>query len=226
VIVPPWLSHLPTDRRGLPVPWVNAWGPEDPSRVRIDRELLPWNWGLSIDSWGMFIDDDRDAGPDFTRQEPGRQRRAVLEGLCQVCARPVPWSRRWLVVAGLSVERIEVDGRSVPVVVEPWLCQRCAEFAVTVCPALIRRTREEDLTLVEVTSKRQVEVFMSRGWVEGALEAESRRLRPFMWAKIALTGVRIEATAARTCADCAGPVEAGYVRCRDCRRRLARIRTG
>lgn len=76
-------------------------------------------------------------------------------------------------------------------VTEPWLDRRCAEFALNVCPALIRRTREERLTLVPITSKRQVQLVVSTGWVEGPLEAESRQVQPAMWAKLALTDVRI-----------------------------------
>lgn len=181
----PWLSHLRRDRRGLPVPWINAWGLEDPERMRVDYDR-------AVRHWALFCDDDPDGEPDFTRQNMGRQREAVMGGLCQVCARLVPWSRRRLVVAALSVETVDVPelGR-VPVVTEPWLCQRCAEFAVTVCPALIRRSRDEQLQIVEITSRRQVRVVLSHGYVDGPLEARSRELGAYMWAKILLLGLDI-----------------------------------
>jgi hypothetical protein len=179
----PWLNHLRRDRRGICVPWINAWGGEDLARARIV-------WDRHIPGWALTMDDDPDGAPDFTRQHMGRQRQAVLEGLCQVCARPVPWSRRRLVLAALSMEVVTVNGGGrVPVVTEPWLCQRCAEFAVTVCPALIRRTREEELHIVTVTSKRQVRIVTSVGYVDGPLEARCRELRTVMWAKIQVLNV-------------------------------------
>ena len=58
VDIPPWLSHLRTDRRGLPVPWVNRWGPEVQlacSRGWVDgpceaesRRVMPAIWGEII----------------------------------------------------------------------------------------------------------------------------------------------------------------------------------
>ena len=187
--VPPWLTHLRRDRRGIPVPTINTWGHEsDVTRWRIAHDS-------HVGRPGVYFDDDPDAPPDFTHQNPGRQREAVLDGRCQVCWRDVPWSRRRLVIADLSVSWIDLPaapGRQVPVVTEPWLCERCATFAVRVCPALIRRTRDEHLTVVEVTSRRDVEIVISHGWIEGPLEEESRRVQPAMWVKILLLRHRIE----------------------------------
>lgn len=183
--LPAHLAHLRTDRRGLPVPYVNRWGTgEDFDRLTIDHDS-------SVDMPGVFYRDlDLDV-PDFMTQNMGRQRECMANGLCQVCGREVPWSRRFLVVAGLSVETIQLGHRRVPVVTEPWLDQKCAEFALKICPALIRRTRDEKLTLVPITSKRDVQLVVSTGWVEGPLEAESRRVLPAMWAKLALTSTRL-----------------------------------
>jgi hypothetical protein len=182
----PWLKHLRTDRRGLPVPYVNAWGTHDleteARRLAVRRD--PW---LGVD--GVFLDDADQDVPDFTRQNMGRQREVMLRGLCQVCGRHVPWSRRWLVVAGMSVEVIDYEGRQVPVVFEPWLDRRCLDLALKYCPALIRRTREEELHPVEVTSKRQVLQFTSVGWVEGELEEQTKANPPAMWVKLALLHV-------------------------------------
>ncbi len=185
--VPEWLQHLRTDRRGLPVPYVNRWGLVD------DPALLSIEYDMHVRGPGVFYDDRAETEPDFTRQHVARQRECMSAGLCQVCAHPVPWSRRFLVVAGLSVERIHLAGREVAVVTEPWLCERCAHFATSTCPALIRRTRDEDLTLIPITSKRDVQMIASRGWVEGPLEEHSREVQPAMWVKLALTGVRLEA---------------------------------
>jgi hypothetical protein len=110
----PWLSHLRRDRRGLPVPYVNRWGSEDLHRVTIAYDP-------HVRQRAAFLDDSQETVPDFTAQNMGRQRRCMVAGLCQVCARPVPWSRRNLVIAPNSVEQITVGNRLVSVVFEPWL---------------------------------------------------------------------------------------------------------
>lgn len=184
--IPDFLSHLRTDRRGLPVPYVNRWGKEE----LLDRLSIEHDRRVGMAAV-FYRDDDLDE-PDFTAQNMGRQRECIVDGLCQVCGRFVPWSRRFLVVAALSVKTIKLGAQRVPVVTEPWLDQRCAEFALSLCPALIRRTRDEKLTLVPVTSKRDVKLGAERGWIEGPLEAESKRIAPITWAELHLTGVRIE----------------------------------
>jgi hypothetical protein len=139
----------------------------------------------------VFLDDSQETMPDFTAQNMGRQRRCMVAGLCQVCARPVPWSRRNLVIAPNSVEQVTVGGRLVPVVFEPWLDDRCAEIATKWCPALIRRRREEQLAVVQVRSQREAQMVVSRGWIDGPLEAETRGDPVAMWVKVALLKVQI-----------------------------------
>lgn len=179
-----WLAHLRTDRRGLPVPYVNVWGNEAELPVRVEHDV-------NVRARAVFTDDSGQVVPDFTRQCMQRQRECVVQGLCQVCARRVPWSRRFLVVSSISVEEIELRGGRAPVVTEPWLCERCTHIATRRCPALIRRTTAEDLHVVPVTSRRQVRLITSVGWVEGALEAETRKDPPVMWLKLALPGLGI-----------------------------------
>lgn len=177
--VPAFLSHLRRDRRGLPVPYINVWGPgEDVSRfsIRYDRH---------VQRDGVYLSDLGDV-PDFTRQSPQRQRECAIEGLCQVCARAVPWSRRFLVLADMAVQRITLGRQQPQVFTEPWLDERCGTFAVQHCPALIRRLRGERLQLVAVTSQRQARIVTSIGWVDGPLEEQSRRNPPAMWCKIEL----------------------------------------
>jgi hypothetical protein len=184
--IPDFLSHLRTDRRGLPVPYVNRWGlEEDLTRVYLDHDRNVGRPGV------FYRDDDLDV-PNFTAQNMGRQRECMMQGLCQVCGKFIPWNRRFLVVAALSVERIKLGLRRVPVVTEPWLDEQCCEFAVKMCPALIRRSREEQLTVLPITSKRDVQAITSTGWIDGPYEEESRRVQPAMWVKLALTGTRIK----------------------------------
>lgn len=185
--IPDFLSHLRVDARGRPVPYVNRWGAEDVARLAIRHDH-------HVGGLAIFDDDEHEAEPDFTAQNFQRQRRCVAEGLCQVCARPIPWSRRFLVVSSMSVDFVYVEAlrRTVPVVTEPWLDERCAEFALAKCPGLIRRTRADDLTLVPVRREKDAQLIVSRGWVEGHLEAESRETEPAMWCKIALAKVSIQ----------------------------------
>lgn len=125
MIVPSWLRRRPTDRRGIPVPYINQWGAEDdPGRWRIAHDR-------HVNGPALFFDDDPDGEPDFTRQNMARQRECMVEGMCQVCARAVPWSRRWLVVADVTTNNISALGQDIAVIHEPWLCERCAGFALS-----------------------------------------------------------------------------------------------
>jgi hypothetical protein len=174
-----WLGHRPKDRRGLPVPYVNAWGADDASRYTVQ-------WDPHVQLPAVFVADHGDV-PDFTRQNPQRERECMVRGLCQVCARPVPWSRRLVPVSGgVSVEFIDLGGTRLPVVMEPWLDERCAMIAQRWCPALIRRKRDEDLLMHRVRSRRDVELVVSVGWVEGVLAGATKARPPAMWAKVAL----------------------------------------
>lgn len=180
VTIPAWMDHLKTDRRGLPVPRVNLWGEENaPDRMDV-------RWDPYVGMRAVFLDDEGQEVPDFTRQHMGRQRESVAQGLCQVCWREVPWSRRFLVLSEISIQWIEVNGEPHMAVTEPWLCERCAVFAVDTCPALIRRRRDEKLRLVKVTTKRHAQYVVSQGWVEGKWEAETKADPVGMWAKILL----------------------------------------
>jgi hypothetical protein len=180
----PWLSHLRRDRRGLPVPYVNRWGGEDPHRFTIAHDP-------HIQQRAVFLDDSDQTEPDFTAQNMGRQRQCMAAGLCQVCSRPVPWSRRNLIIAPNSVEQVQIDGRTVPVVFEPWLDDRCAAIATRWCPALIRRHRDEQLTVIPVRSPREAQLVVSTGWVDGPLGEETRRVPAAIWVKVALLKVPI-----------------------------------
>lgn len=204
-----WLSRLRRDERGLPVPWINRWGEETIATTRIEPDL---HVGGQV---AVFHDDHGDV-PDFTRQNMGRQRQAMTQGLCQVCGRFVPWSRRNLVLAGATVEMVDLGGRRVAAVHEPWLDDRCAAIATLLCPALIRRSHEDNLSVLAVRSPSRVQVIMSTGRVDvaelvrqGQDEARGRQLSAAvdaaggevaMWVKLLLPHQRIEVIAARSAA--------------------------
>jgi hypothetical protein len=179
----PWLRHLRTDRRGLPVPYVNAWGAEKDLRVDHDQ---------SVGRPAVFFDDHGDV-PDFTRQSFQRQRRCMVDGLCQVCGKPVPWSRRNIVLANMSIEWVWVTDlrREVPVIHEPWLCDRCCAIATTWCPALIRRARGEKLQVIAVRSPRDVQQVVSVGSVSQPGLEWTVRKPVAMWVKLRLLSTDI-----------------------------------
>jgi hypothetical protein len=185
VKLPGHLRNL-TVWRGLPVPYINRWGvgePEADWSIRYDR---------NVREIAVYAADQPDGPADFTRQCIQRQRESVLGGLCQVCKRVLDWSDRRLVVSSVSVQTVQVAGRQVPVVTEPWLCPDCCEFATAVCPALIRRDRDEDLHVVEMTAPAGCRVVLSHGWIEGRYEAATKANPVAMWAKILLLNVAVD----------------------------------
>lgn len=188
--VPEHLAHLP-QCRGLPVPYINRWGTEEQES----------DWGIRYDrnagEVAAYMADQSDGPADFRHQSIQRQRECVLLGLCQVCKRSVDWPDRRLVVSSMSVETVEVGRRWVPVVTEPWLCPDCAEFATRVCPALIRRSRDEDMHLVEVTAPADCRIVLSHGWIEGRYEAATRAHPVTMWAKVWLLNVTVTSLVGR-----------------------------
>jgi hypothetical protein len=184
VKLPEHLAHL-LRWRGLPVPYVNRWGADE-------RES---DWGIRFDrnvgEIAAYMADQAGGPADFRHQAIQRQRECVWLGMCQVCKRVLDWPDRRLVVSSVSVQTVEVEGHRVPVITEPWLCPDCAEFATAVCPALIRRGRDEDLHVVELGGPADCRIVLSRGWIEGRYEAASRARQVVMWAKVLLLNVCI-----------------------------------
>lgn len=178
--IPPWLNHLEVDQRGICVPYINLWGPEDPTRYHMAHDP-------NVGRQALYLNDTDQTQPDFTKQNFQRQRECMTLGKCQVCHRAVPWSRRYLIVTGFSTETVHVhDHGPATVITEPWLCHRCAQFAIRRCPALIRQRHNDALTLIPVTSKQDVALIVSSGYVDGPLAAQTRETQPAMWVKVAL----------------------------------------
>lgn len=175
---PEFLSHLRTDSRGRPVPTINRWGLAE----RVDLTEIRYSWLVGGNA--VFYNDQDETEPDFKTQNIGRQRESVLMGLCQVCWRQVPWSRRFLVLSTATVGQVTSNGprRGAITVQEPWLDQRCAEFAMKYCPALIRRAADEDLQLISITSKRDCEILIGAGYIDGFPETKEHPVA--QWASI------------------------------------------
>lgn len=156
----PWLDHLRRDRRGLPVPYVNAWGFAERFELREDEHVGGRLSTYHLDDWA--------AGPDFTKQAPQRQRECMVRGLCQVCGLEVPWNARSVIVSSVSVQFVAMPGNpAVPVISEPWLCGRCVRIATRWCPALIRRRDTSDLLVHRIDGPGDVVMTTSVGRVDG-----------------------------------------------------------
>jgi hypothetical protein len=91
-------------------------------------------------------------------------------------------------------ETIDFAGKPRVAIFEPWLDERCAEIAISWCPALIRRTREEQLTVHPIKSRKEVRLLASNGWVEGPLEAETKANPVVMWCKLIVLNTNIQLT--------------------------------
>jgi hypothetical protein len=185
--VPAHLRHLRRDH-GLPVPYVNVWGSHE----------APERWSIRFDRTARdvcaFLADDRSEGPDFTRQSPQRQREVMIRRLCQVCARRLEVDELHLVLSPVSMQTAAVPelGGRVPLVSEPWLCAECANFAVRVCPALIRRRRDEELTVLPMAGVAH-SLVLSRGWIDGPHAAATKAHPVGMFVKIAIPALTLAA---------------------------------
>lgn len=186
--IDPWLAHLRRDRRGLPVPYVNLWGEQTEDTMYVQHDP-------NVGRAAVYVREDPGALPNFLKQCWQRQRECMVRGLCQVCGRFVPWSRRNVVIAAVSVDFITVGGKKRAAVFEPWLDDRCAHIALNWCPALIRRTRDEGLTLVPVRSPREGQLVVSSGWIDGPFEEQTKANPVAMLVKLLLLDWDIQTTA-------------------------------
>jgi hypothetical protein len=145
VPVPKFLRHLPTDKRGFPVPYVSEWHDEsgeanmrrvaDGTQVggRFEKARIagsPWPVTLLSPSGTKGK-----GAPRLASLHPIRQRECVLKRKCQVCGRSIKPSSTCLLVGG---ERHEVDGKTLFGFREPPLHPRCAVFALYACPGINR----------------------------------------------------------------------------------------
>lgn len=127
------------------VPYIGSWTGEERPEPRIIRrrqggiayadETL-----LDRDDWGVLwtrttarIGVGR---PLFKQLHPRRQRRAMLDLLCQVCAQPADHTDHgslWL-LPGSKIR--EGEGLTSILTIYPPLCSACARISVSMCPAL------------------------------------------------------------------------------------------
>jgi hypothetical protein len=160
VPMPERVAALPRTDGGLPVPYVAAWSGEETTRVAVDPVLAR---ALDYREPAAFSSDaPAGARPTLGVMDPARQRRVVVERLCQVCAvelgerhRPnPPWREPlWLVDLrrrggddgegaqlgqDLGGQTIRIGRRMAPLIFEPWVCEDCLAYALQVCPGLLK----------------------------------------------------------------------------------------
>jgi hypothetical protein len=186
-LIPEHLRSLPV-WRGLPVPYVAMWSSEDeasfvvrPDPLYGDREaLFPGTGGIGQ---GEAV---------LGNMNCARQRETLAKGQCQVCRRRVAGGRGYVVLSETTSRQIVTEsGVATRVITEPWLCRRCLEFASETCPGLIRRRRDDDLTILRPT---KWVIGASSGWVEGALEEHTKAHNCLMWGELhVLAAITVEA---------------------------------
>ncbi|MFE7609858.1 hypothetical protein [Streptomyces celluloflavus] len=141
------MSH-PSRRRETPVPYITAWSEERVAvrtlTVRGDgaglcyRDETPADRDAQGVLWSRLIEAPGCGKPNFRSVHPVRQRRAVLEGLCQVCGGPVSrTSRGWLFLLPRSGSAEPSAGWPEGAhCTKPPVCVPCAATAVRYCPHL------------------------------------------------------------------------------------------
>lgn len=143
--LPTHLLGLPKDpRTGWPAPYVNAWTSE---QDEADLTIVP---GPTPGTVAVHQPERVGHGHvDFKAQNLTRARKTVLSGWCQVCR--APKARTLIVGPGLSGEVIQIGQVRYVAFTEPWICERCALFAMTHCPGLIRRKHDEIVHTINTT---------------------------------------------------------------------------
>ena len=125
---------------GVPVPYTVSWTAEEETSVGD----CPWGGPDSlIQPWAQG-----EGKPCFGKPHAGRQRQAIHEGLCDLCAHPL----RLRTKVSLSHARPSVKGHRIGDIlqVEPMLCKACARVSLGHCPALKRDIREGTLRVRQV----------------------------------------------------------------------------
>jgi hypothetical protein len=130
---------------GAVVPYIGSWTGEETAQPQIIRrrrggiafadEML-----LDRDEWGvLWIRSTARIGvgrPLFKRLHPRRQRRAVLDLLCQVCAKPADHTDAGTLWLMPESEVHAGEDREGMTTIYPPLCSPCARLSVSMCPAL------------------------------------------------------------------------------------------
>jgi hypothetical protein len=139
----PWARY-----RGIVVPYITTWSAE---RSRPATVIQHRRSGVAFADETLSDRDERGVlwqraphrpgrgRPEFGKVHPGRQRRAIRELLCQVCARPADRTdlgTLWLIPDYPGYHDDWPGWPERMAATEPPICRACADLAVTACPAL------------------------------------------------------------------------------------------
>jgi hypothetical protein len=134
---------------GLPMPAVIA-----TRKGHIEIVPSAWAIGTHMTAWVPECDE-----PDFGKYDEEKLRRCIHGRYCHVCTRKadpllicVPKVR-----AITESQHIEVGGRVVPMVVQPWVCAECLKYAAHACPPL-RKAIDEKRGVVAFVDEAQLVV--------------------------------------------------------------------
>lgn len=176
--IPEHLRNLPT-WRGLPVPYVAQWSSEVEESFVIRPDPLYQDREAVFFSAGAIGEGEAILG----NMSMVRQRETLALGMCQVCRRRVAGGKGYLVQSANTSKVVPINNSPAMalVITEPWLCRRCLEFSLETCPGLIRRKREDDITILRPT---RWLIGCSSGWVEGEFEEHTKKHPCLMWGEI------------------------------------------
>ncbi len=128
-IIPAHMAHM--DRvGGLPVPKIVV-----PMRVgRID--LAPSTWP-GFDLMTVWVSES--GPPDFGKYDEELHRQCMAQYWCHVCGLP---SKHLLICVPTALQTREVNGRSMALAIQPWVCAGCLAYATRSCPPLWKAIEE------------------------------------------------------------------------------------
>lgn len=159
---------------GVPVPYTVGWTAED--RVYVDR--CPHAEGRIAICQEVARGEGK---PQFGAPHMGRQREAIANDLCDLCARPLKNRTK----VSLSKARARFNGAEAFDVlqVEPLLHKECAAVSVRYCPSLKRDIRNGTVEIRQVTRHRSQLALYSE---QGTFEATGVRTKAISHAKVQL----------------------------------------
>lgn len=131
-----------------PVPWTVSWSDEFPYFVdRCPHARMP-----AIRQPQHYREDRAGQKPDFGNPNFDRQRQAIVQGLCDLCARPLRGRTMVSLSHARERENAVVDRLATGVLqVEPMLHRECALTCMQHCPALRRDIAAGTLQVRHVT---------------------------------------------------------------------------
>ena len=140
---------MPTHDRHRVVPYTTRWSAEEDLRTPVIIRRRPPGIAFADETlcdrdrhgvlWERPVSRPGEGRPEFGNVHSGRQRRAMRNLLCQVCANPADHDDRgtlWLLPDYPGYHADWPDWPERMATPEPPICRRCAPIALAACPAL------------------------------------------------------------------------------------------